>query len=77
MGERRTSTKGTIPDELCSNTKGTGDTEEDGVVLHLGEAVVGEEDTRVGINVGPGVLGFAGLLRIISVSRYNSRITWI
>ena len=55
-----TSTESTIPDELSGNTKGTGNTKEDGVELHLVEAVVGEEDTRVGVDVGPGVLGLAG-----------------
>ena len=29
--------------------------------MHLVKAVVGEEDTRVGIDVGPGVLGLASL----------------
>ena len=47
------------PDEVSEAAERAGDSEEDGVVLHLGEAVVLEEDTRVGINVGPGVLGLA------------------
>ena len=46
---------------MSSNTEGTGDTEEDSVELHLVKAVVGEEHTRVGIDVGPGVLGLASL----------------
>lgn len=47
--------EGTVPDKLGSNTKGTRDTKEDGVEVLLVEAVVGEEDTRVGVDVGPGV----------------------
>lgn len=40
-------TDGTVNDELGKNTKGTRDTEEDGVEVLLGEAVVLEEDTGV------------------------------
>lgn len=47
--------EGTVPDELGGDTEGTRDTEEDGVEVLLVEAVVGEEDTRVGVDVGPGV----------------------
>lgn len=64
--EQLTSTKSTVPDELSSNTKGAGDTEENGVILHLIKSIVGEEDTRVGVNVGPGVLGLASLPRNMS-----------
>ena len=59
MRRQRTSTKGTIPDELSSNAEGTGDTKQDGVEVHLVHAVVGQEDTRVSIDIGPGVLGLA------------------
>jgi len=56
-----TSTEGTIPDELSGNTKSTRDTKENGVVLHLGQTVMSEENTRMSIDVGPGVLGLASL----------------
>ena len=59
-----TSTEGTVPDELGSNTERTGDTEENGVEVHLVETVVGQEDTRVSIDVGPGVLGLSSLQRL-------------
>lgn len=52
---RKTYTKSTVPDELRNNTKGTGDTEEDGVEVLLVETIVSKEDTRVGVDVGPGV----------------------
>lgn len=54
-GARETYTESSVPDELRNNTKGTGDTEEDGVEVLLVETVVSKEDTRVGVNVGPGV----------------------
>lgn len=46
---------------MSSNTEGTGNTEEDCVELHLVETVVGQENTRVGVNIGPGVLSLASL----------------
>jgi hypothetical protein len=51
-----------VPDELREDSEGTGDTEQDSVVLVLLEAVVLKENTRVGINVGPGILGLTMLL---------------
>lgn len=54
-------TDGAVNDELGKHTKGTGDTEEDGVEVLLFEAVVLEEDTGVGVDVGEGVLGLAVL----------------
>jgi len=54
-------TDGAVDDELRKHTKGTGDTEEDGVEVLLLEAVVLEEDTGVGIDVREGVLGLAVL----------------
>lgn len=47
--------EGAVPDELGGDTEGARDTEQDGVVVLLVEAVVGEEDTGVGVDVGPGV----------------------
>lgn len=49
--------EGAVPDELGGDTEGARDTEEDGVEVLLVEAVVGEEDTGVGVDVGPGVCG--------------------
>ena len=57
----RTGTKSTIPDKLGGDTERTGDTEQDSVKLHLSQPVVGEEDTRVSIDVGPWILGFSSL----------------
>ena len=54
-------TDGTVDDELGQHTNGTRDTEEDGVEALLGQAVVLEQDTGVGVNVGVGVLGLAVL----------------
>lgn len=54
-------TEGTVPAELREDTKGTGDTEEDGVVVLFNETIVLEEDTRVGVYVGPWVLGLTVL----------------
>lgn len=50
-----------VNDELGKDTNGAGNTKEDGVVAGLGQAVVLEENTRVGIDVGEGVLGLAVL----------------
>ena len=52
---------GAVDDELGKDTKGAGNAEQDGVVVLLGEAVVLEEDTGVGIDVREGVLGLAVL----------------
>lgn len=54
-------TDGAVDDELGKDTNGARNTEEDGVVVGLGETVVLEEDTRVGVDVGEGVLGLAVL----------------
>jgi hypothetical protein len=54
-------TDGTVDDELGKNTEGTGHTEKNSVVVLLGEAVVLEEHTGVGVDVGVGVLGLAVL----------------
>ena len=61
-------TDGAVDDELRKHTKGTGDTEEDGVEAHLVEAVVRQEHTRVSINIGPWVLGLAGLQVMVSAN---------
>ena len=54
-------TDGAVDDKLGKDTNGAGDTEENSVVVGLGETVVLEEDTGVGIDVGVGVLGLAVL----------------
>jgi hypothetical protein len=54
-------TDGAVDDELRKHTKGAGHTEEDGVEVLLLEAVVLEEHTGVGIDVGEGVLGLSVL----------------
>jgi hypothetical protein len=51
----------TGPDEIGEDAKGARDSEEDRVVVHLLEAVVLEEDTGVGVHVGPRVLDLARL----------------
>ena len=52
---------GTVNDELGKHTNGARHTEEDSVVVGLSQAIVLEEHTRVGIDVGVGVLGLAVL----------------
>jgi hypothetical protein len=52
-------TECTVPAELRKDTESTGDTEEDSVVVLLDKTVVLEENARVGINIGPGVLGLS------------------
>lgn len=53
--------KSSVPDQAGENTESARDTEENGVVLVLSESVVLKEDTTVGINVGPWVLGLSVL----------------
>jgi hypothetical protein len=61
LGPLNWGTDGTIDDELRKNTERTRDTKENSVVVLLSKTVVLEEDTRVSINVGVGVLGLAVL----------------
>jgi len=61
VNSKLTSTEGAIPDELSGDTKGTRNTKENSVVLHLGQTVMSEEDTRMSIDIGPGVLSLASL----------------
>ena len=61
LGPFNRGTDGAVNDELRKDTERTGYTEEDGVVVLLGEAVVLEEDTRVSVNVGVWVLGLSVL----------------
>jgi hypothetical protein len=55
------STQGAVDDQLGKNTDSTGHAEEDRVVVGLGQAVVLQQDTGVGVNVGVRVLGLAVL----------------
>lgn len=48
-------TESSVDDQLGQDSQSTGDTEQDSVVVGFGEAVVLEEHSRVGINVGEGV----------------------
>lgn len=52
---------GTVDDELGQDTDRAGHTEEDRVEARLGQAVVLEQDARVRVDVGEGVLGLAVL----------------
>ena len=55
--------EGSAPDLSGHYTEGTGNTEEDGVVVELVETVVHQEGTWAGINIGPGVLDLACCLK--------------
>jgi hypothetical protein len=55
LGSLEGHTESSVPDELRDDTEGSGDTEQDGVEVLLVETVVGEEDTGVGVDVGPRV----------------------
>jgi hypothetical protein len=48
-----------IPDELRQDAKSTGDTEQDGVEVHFLQSVMVQQDSGVGIDVGPWVLDFS------------------
>jgi hypothetical protein len=77
LGTLDRSTESTVNDDLRKDTKGTGNTEEDGVVVGFGKTVVLEEHTRVlqrvsielsnqqdktySVNIGVGVLGLSVL----------------
>lgn len=50
-----------VPDELHQRAEGAADTEGNGVVQRLLEAIVVEEDTGGGVDVGVGVLGLRGV----------------
>lgn len=49
-----------IPDEGGEHAEGTGHAKQYGVIVHLLHAVVLQQDTGVGIYIGPGVLDLAG-----------------
>lgn len=62
LGALNREAESTVPDELGKGTQTTGDTKGGSVVESLVEAVVVEENTRAGVDVGVGVLGLAVLL---------------
>lgn len=62
LGALNGGTEGAVPHKLGKGSQGTADTESDGVVQGLLEAVVVEEDTGGGVNVGVGVLGLEWML---------------
>jgi len=51
--------EGSTPDLAGGNSEGTGDTEQDGVVVMLGQTVVHQKSTGAAVDVGPGVLYLA------------------
>ena len=53
--------EGAVPEELSEDAVRAAHTEEDGVVVVLRQAIVLEQDTRVGVDVRVGVLGLAVL----------------
>ena len=53
--------EGTVPDEGSQDAKSSGDAEQDSVVVHFLHAVVLQQDTGMGVYIGPWVLHFAGL----------------
>ena len=55
------STDCAVNDELGKDTNGAGDTKENSVVVGLGQSIVLQEDSRVGIDIGVGVLGLSVL----------------
>jgi hypothetical protein len=61
LGSLNGSTNSTVNDELGKDTESTGNTEQNSVVGLLSKTVVLEENTRVGVHIGPGVLGLTVL----------------
>lgn len=57
LGSLERQAESTSPHKLGKAAKGTGDTEDDGVVLKLGQAIVVEDTSRGSVDVRPGVLG--------------------
>jgi hypothetical protein len=55
LGPLKGHTESSVPDELRDDTESSGNTEQDGVEVLLGKTVVGKEDTRVGVDIGPWV----------------------
>jgi len=55
-------TESSSPEQVGHATEGSGDGEDDGVVVEFGHTVMVQQDTGVGINIGPGVLDFTEVL---------------
>ena len=49
-------TKGAVPDERGQDAKSATHAEHDRVIIHFRQAVVLKQNSRVSVNVGPGVL---------------------
>jgi hypothetical protein len=56
-------TESSSPEQVGHATEGSGDSEDDGVVVEFGHTVMVQQDTGVGINIGPGVLDFTEVLK--------------
>jgi hypothetical protein len=52
---------GTIDDELGKHAEGTGNSKQNGVVVGLGETIILQENSAVGVDVGVWVLGLSVL----------------
>jgi len=61
LGSLDRETQSTVPDDTRKDTQGTGDTEQDGVVVLLLQLVVLQQHTTVGINIRPRVSGLTVL----------------
>jgi hypothetical protein len=60
--EPRTGAERAVPNELRSYTKRARYTEKYRVVLHLRQTIVGQERSRMGVDVRPGVLCLSSLI---------------
>ncbi len=63
MKEKLFLTESSSPEQVGHATEGSGDSEDDGVVVEFGHTVMVQQDTGVGINIGPGVLDFTEVLK--------------
>jgi hypothetical protein len=61
LGPLQGHTESSVPDELSGHTESSRDTEEDGVVVLLGESVGVQQDSGMRVDVGPRVLGLSSL----------------
>merc|ERR1712126_479550 len=61
LGSLQRKTQSSVPHQAGSHSQCSGDSKQNSVIVHLLHAIVLEEDTRVGIYVGPWVLDLASL----------------
>lgn len=73
LGALEGEAKSTVEEKLGESTVGTGNSEENGVVVLLLEAVVLKEDTTVRVDVRPGVLGLTVLEENVGHNLVDSR----